>query len=419
MEGVRSVRLPIFALLGANALSMIGNVLTFVAIPWFVLQTTGSAAKTGMTGGAATLAVVLAAFFGGPIVDRLGYRQTSVVSDLASAVTVALIPLLYATVGLAFWELLALVFLGGILDGPGMTARLSLLPDLASRARMPIERANSAFQAIERSSFLFGPPLSGVLIAALGTSNVLWVDAATFVVSAAVVSLAVPAPEREIGAASGYFHDLLSGLRFIWEDSVILSITAVAVVLNALDSPVFSVVLPVYADENFGTAVSLGAMIAGFGAGALAGAAVFGIIGHRMPRRGTLIVGWVLVGLPFWVLAAEPSLILSTAALVVTGIASGPLNPIIFTLVQERAPDELRGRVTGTLISLAMMAMPVGMLLAGFLIEAIGLRTVLVAVAASYLIVSLTMFLNPAFRGMDAPKKNGPEGGNFDLQNNA
>src|SRR5215203_58865 len=123
-------RVPILALLAANAVSETGNVLAFVAIPWFVLQTTGSAVRTGLTG-----AVFL----------------------LAGAVTVALVPLLYHTVGLLFWQLLVLVFLGGFLDAPGHTARQSLVPDLAGKARMRIERANAAFQGIQHASFLLGP----------------------------------------------------------------------------------------------------------------------------------------------------------------------------------------------------------------------------------------------------------------------
>src|SRR5919205_4021430 len=179
-------RFPILALLAANAVSETGNVLAFVAIPWFVLQTTGSAARTGMTGAAFLLAAVVAGVFGGPLVDRVGFKRASIVADLTGAVTVALIPLLYHPVGLLFWQLLVLVFLGGFLDAPGHTARQSLVPDLAGRAQMGIERANSVFQGIQFAALLVGPPLAGVLIALFTPSNVLWIDAATFVVSAGV-----------------------------------------------------------------------------------------------------------------------------------------------------------------------------------------------------------------------------------------
>src|SRR5215212_8294597 len=231
-------RTPILALLGANAVSETGNVLAFVAIPWFVLQTTGSVTKTGVVGGAFLLAAVVAGVVGGPVVDRLGFKRASIVADLAGAVTVALIPLLYYTTGLAFWQLLVLVFLGGFLDAPGHTARQSLVPDLAGRARMRIARANAAFQGIQHASFLLGPPLAGVLIAVFAPSNVLWIDAATFVVSAALVSTLVPslAPRpgttAELRHAGGYLAELAEGITFIRRDRLVFWMFGIGIVAN-------------------------------------------------------------------------------------------------------------------------------------------------------------------------------------------
>ena len=383
---------------------MAGNIITFLAVPWFVLQTTGSAARTGLTGGVVVLGMVVGGFFGGPLVDRFGFRRASIVADLASGLTVALIPLLYLTVGLAFWQLLVLVLLGTCLDTPGMTARQSLIPDLADRAGMPVERANSALQAIESSSDLLGPPLAGVLIALLGPSNVLFLDAATFALSAAMIAGGVPRPllmPAEKAPSDGYFANLLEGLRFIRGEQLIVSIVIVAVITNFLDSPIFLVILPVYADANFGSAVVLGIMFAGFGAGSLIGTLLFGTLGHRLPRRATLIACWVVVGLPFWVLATSPSLPVTVAALAITGLAAGPLNPLIFTVVQERTPEHLRGRVIGALWALALAASPLGVVLTGYLLEAVGLRLILVGVATGYLVVTLSMLFNPALREMD------------------
>ena len=121
-------RVPIIALFTANAISLAGNVMANIAIPWFVLETTGSAARTGVTGFFTILPVVVAGFLGGAITDRLGYRRMSIASDIASGATVALIPLLHFTVGLQFWQLMLLVFLGGLLDAPGGTARTAMVP---------------------------------------------------------------------------------------------------------------------------------------------------------------------------------------------------------------------------------------------------------------------------------------------------
>src|SRR5919106_4964319 len=123
-------RAPLYALFGADAISLTGNSVAQLAFPWFVLITTGSPALTGLAVFFNFLPVVLAGFFGGVIVDRLGFRTTSVIADLGSAAAVAAIPLLHSTAGIELWQLLALVFLGALLDAPGTTARQALFPDL-------------------------------------------------------------------------------------------------------------------------------------------------------------------------------------------------------------------------------------------------------------------------------------------------
>jgi MFS family permease len=120
-------RLPIVALFTANGISMVGNILSAIAIPWFVLQTTNSATQTGITGFFSVVPIILAGLLGGALIDRLGYKPTSIIADLASGVTVALIPIMYSTVGLQFWQLMVLVFFGALLDAPGSTARSALL----------------------------------------------------------------------------------------------------------------------------------------------------------------------------------------------------------------------------------------------------------------------------------------------------
>src|SRR6185436_7141132 len=100
--------IPLYSLFIANAISLVGNVFAMIAIPWFVLQTTGSATQTGIAGFFTILPVILAGFFGGTLIDRLGFKRTSIISDLASAATSALIPLLYRTTGLEFWQLMVL-----------------------------------------------------------------------------------------------------------------------------------------------------------------------------------------------------------------------------------------------------------------------------------------------------------------------
>jgi MFS family permease len=398
-------RAPLYSLLSASGTSLLGDILTAIAIPWFVLQTTGSAGMTGVAAAVTVLPTVIVGAFGGALVDRFGHRRTSIVSDLASAAAVAMIPLLHLTVGIAFWQLLALIFVGGVLDVPGRTARQSLLPDMAAMGDVTLERANSAFSAIDRGSSLVGPLLAGVMIALVGPANILFINAATFVVSALIVAAAVPAPAREVGGdvqSASYLQDLAAGFRFIRRDRVILSLLIIMALANFLANPVFAVILPVYASQVYGDPVYLGMMLGGFGGGAMLGVVLYGAIGHRFSRRRITVIAFLLGTIPFGVLTLTPGLAVVIGATFLLGLVVAPLTPLVVTVIQERTPADMRGRVFGLMMSGAWVVLPLGMMAAGFLLEAVGLRATLIAVAAGLFALATSVLLNPALHEMDA-----------------
>lgn len=396
-------RIPIMALFTANAISMVGNVLTAIAIPWFVLQTTGSATQTGITGFFSILPVVLAGLLGGALIDRVGYKRTSILADLASGITVALIPLLHFTIGLQFWQLMVLVFLGALLDTPGSTARSALIPDLAALADMPIERATSLNQVIERGSRLVGAPLAGLLIAALGTANVLWLDAVSFFISAVMVAGLVKAShlKPQIVTRGRYRDELREGFQFLRRDHLLLAIVVTVMLTNCLDAAYSGVIQPVYVKQGFGSALPLGLIIAANGGGAVLGALIFGAIGHRLPRHATFVTMFTVTSVRFWILALYPSLPVILIAIFITSIGAGPLNPIIDAVEYERVPPHMRGRVFGTITAGAWAAMPLGTLLGGVLTEQLGVQPVLIGLGVTYLATTLAMAFIPAMRAMN------------------
>ena len=401
-------RTPLMALYTANAISMVGNMLTAIAIPWFVLETTHSATQTGITGFFSILPVVVAGLFGGALIDRLGYQRTSIIADLASGVTVALVPVLYFTVGLQFWQLMVLVFFGALLDAPGSTARSALVPDLAELAGMPIERATATSQVIERGSRLIGAPLAGLLIAIMGTANVLWLDAASFLVSAGLVVLFVNIPAARPSAMphGKYFQELGDGLKFLFRDRLILALVIFVMLTNSLDAAYSSVVRPVYVSQVFGSALVLGLIIAANGGGAVLGAIIYGAIGHRLPRHATFVSMFMLTSLRFWVMALYPSLAIILIATFVASIGAGPLNPIIDSIEYERIPPYMRGRVFGAITASVWAAMPLGTLLGGLVTEQFGVQLVLIMIGAIYFLTTLSMAFIPVMRQMDQRKTN-------------
>lgn len=381
---------------------MIGSQLTALAVPWFVLEMTGSASQTGIAEFFAAIAVAWAAFFGGAVVDRLGFKPSSIVADITSGACIAMVPLFHMTLGLSFWQLLLFVFLGNLLNVPGNTSRNALLPDLAVAAGMRMERAAAALQSVDRGARLVGAPVAGLLIATLGATNVLWIDAASFAASALIIGSMVQVTRRQSASTKeeGIRIGFLEGVHFIRKDKLILAIVLTVMVMNFVDSSFGGVVLPVYAKRVFGNAFDMGLILAALGGGSLVGAVVFGAVGHHLPRRAVFFVGITVLGLSYWVL----SLLLPLSGFIlveaVVGLAAGPLNPIIGTIEYERIPAEMRGRVFGAITAGAYAAVPLGMLAAGFLIEWIDIRFTIMIMGGIYLAVLLSLALNPALRDM-------------------
>jgi predicted MFS family arabinose efflux permease len=374
-----------------------------LAVPWFVLVTTGSPALTGLAVFFNFLPAVLAGFFGGVIVDRLGFRTTSIVADLASAAAVAAIPLLNATVGIELWQLMLLVFLGALLDAPGATARQALLPDIAEQAGVRMERASGIRGGIQQASMLIGGPLGGVLVAWLGPTTALWLDAVSFLVSAALVAVAVRAPRRahdETEPRGRFFGELAEGMRFIWNHRLVRAIVVTVLLTNFLDAP-FPVVMPALAREAYGSATDLGLMYGVLGAAGLAGSLTFSAIGHRLPRRRLFVCCFAVVPIAYLALATLPPLPAALVALAISGLASGPLNPLLLTVSAEIVPTQMRGRVFGAIRASSWASIPLGILIGGFVVQAFGVAATLLAIGICYVAVTAYGFFNPAFDDLD------------------
>ncbi|MBD0738601.1 MFS transporter [Streptomyces sp. CBMA29] len=398
-------RRPLGVLLAANVVSIAGNMLTVVAVPWFVLETTGSPARAGLVAFAATLPVVLAAILGGPLIDRLGYAVTSVVSDAVCAVAMAAVPLLHLTVGLRYWELLALVGVSGLFHAPGETAREVLMPRLAERADTTVARASSAYEGASRGARMLGAPLAGVLISVLGATNTLLVDAVTFAVSAVLIGIGVrdrtPTPsEGSVAEGSGgYRAELREGFAYLVAARLLFAIVLMVMVTNALDQAWSAVLLPVNAREHLGGSVSIGLVAGTFGGGALIGSLTYGVVGHRLPQRGLYIGAFLVCGFPRTAVAAfVPGLTPLLVTCAVCGLAAGVLNPMIGTEMVRLVPERLRSRVFGAVTSGVLVAVPLGGLLGGFLVQYAGLRTAMATVSAVYLLTTLSPLALPAFR---------------------
>jgi MFS family permease len=392
----------LLALFSASGVALLGNSVSAVALPWFVLATGGSATETGLAALMGALPLIIGALLGGTVVDRLGYRRAGVISDLFSFTGVALIPLLYATLGLPFWLLLVLIFFGALLDAPGATARQALLPSVARGAAMPLERANAIFETIEGLTMLAGPLLAGLLIAALGPLNAIWFNAATFLLSAGLTaSVRLSGDRASARPARSYREEFVEGLRFIWHDRLIRTVIMLSAAFMALIAPLYSVILPVYVEQTRGSALDLGLLLSAQGGGGIIGALSYAAWGTRLPKRPLLIGSLLCLGLGYAAMASLPPWPLLLLAAFIQGITSGPINPLLNTVLQRRTPEDMRGRVLGLLTGLGLCAAPAGLLGAGLLLDAVGLQISLAVVAACVLAIGLCMPLLSSLRELD------------------
>ncbi len=395
-----SARIPLWALFAASGISLIGNQLTAVVLPWLVLTSLGTTFDAGLVGAGVVLPGVIGAIAGGVIADRLGSRETSVLADLASAVAVAAIPILAITIGLSIPLLVVLAFAGALMDAPGATARQVLVPDLADQAGMPRQRANGLFQSIDNASLLIGPLLAGVAIVALGPINALWVDAGSFLVSAVLVATLVP--QRRARPSGEEVADVLAGLRILARDRILRALSMGAMVANAVGAPAFAVLLPALAIRAGFGAGALGLMLAGFGGGLVVGSLSAARLSSRLGRRRLLALAFAGTGVGLALVASGPPLPIIVALLVLTGLATGPINPIAFTVMQERVPAAIRGRVFGAVIGGVMVAAPLGMLGFGALAEFNGPRIGLAAGGAAFVAIGLFFALWRSFQELDS-----------------
>jgi predicted MFS family arabinose efflux permease len=376
----------LLALFTAETISGTGSYMTYLALPWFVLVTTGSAARMGFVLAAELLPVALLGIPSGTLVSKLGARQAMLWSDALRAPLMAAVPLLYHFGGLSFPALLAVVAALGALTAPYFSSQRLILPELLGEDEGLVAQANSVVEGAQRLTSFIGPALAGVLIGFIGSADVLYVDAATFAASFLLVRLFVPrgrpAPEEE--EAKG----MLSGLRFVLRDPL-LGPAMVTVTLGNMLWQVLFAALRVLGFERFSSAGITGAFFAAFGAGAALGSVIAFRIVRRFDALKLSAIMIIVEVLPLWALPARLPGPAIGAALFLSGVGIPIVNAPLLGILTMRTPVHLRAKVMTSVSTFATIAGPLGLIGAGPVLEAIGARSVFFIVASGLSFTSL------------------------------
>lgn len=377
---------PIVALVSAEVISSLGSQMTFLALPWFVLATTGSATRMGVVLAVELLPIAILGIPSGAVIARYGARRTMIVSDLLRAPLLASIPVLHELGLLTFPLLLTIVTAIGVFLAPYYASQRLILPELVGDDEHVVAQANAVVEGANRATSLLGPAAAGLLIAAFSAPTVLYVDAATFLCSFALLALLVP--RRPPLPASDDGRGVLAGIRFLLRDRLLRVLGLTALVANGFGQ-MLGAGLTVLAYDEYASAKVAGAFFAAFGLGAVLGSVVaVRLVGRHDPLR-LGATAFVALTVPIFALSLELPVPAVMAALAASSFFGPLVNAPLIGVITMRTPEAIRAKVMTAVLTTAMLAGPAGMVVAGPLLEAWGPHHVFLLVAAGQLLATI------------------------------
>ncbi len=378
----------------AGLVSMLGDWILFIALPFYVYHTTGSALATGAMFMVQTLPSLLFGTVAGVYVDRWDRRRTMIFADVARAAALLTMLLAHGRAGLA------LIYAAGFLEatfslffGP---AKSALLPQIVGTdALLPANAANSMIDNLTR---LVGPSIGGALMAAVGLRGVVLADVVSYLLSGLLIAaIAVPAtavtpPVQESGFLAAWRQvriEWSEGMQVVKGSRMLAGMFLVLGLWN-FGQGIINALLVVFITKVLHGGAQLFGWIASVqGIGGLIGGLLFASMARKLPPLRLVAWSTLLMGALLLVLLNVPSLPVVMVLIAVIGIPAMGCMIGIQTLLQMSVQDSFRGRVFGALGTLNAVTMLVGMGTASLLGDKVGVVPLMDASGAIYLFSSL------------------------------
>lgn len=377
-----------------QVVSQIGDSLNKIALLWFTYQLTGSALDMALIGVLQSLPPLCLGPFLGVYIDRLSKKRLLIGVDLTRVVLITLIPVLYYFGLLTLPWIYALVFINAIVSaafGPAMASAIPMMVDSSQ-----LTAANGLIHSAATTGVLVGPALGGALTAVMGAQNVLYVDAATFLFSAAclaLLKLAEPSADAQ-RSAGNMAEELKESLHFVFRYRPAIKNLMLASAFFAGGVAAFPLLLPIFAKVylNVGS-MWLGWLWSALGAGMLVITTLLAWVKQQSQsgRFLVMVVGISVASVAMIGLTWVPGPWMAMGVVALVGAGTAIFTPLMWTLLQESTPDSLRGRVF-TLVGATDMAsstLAMGCMgwIAGWLGPSASLRAVSVLLLGAALVV--------------------------------
>ena len=369
-----------------SAISAIGDQFYLVALPWVVLQLTGSAVAVGTILMAVAIPRAVLMLLGGALTDRVSARRILMSTASARTLLVTIIGFLLWWHLLQLWQLYVLGFFFGVADAFAWPAATTLLPSVVKREQLVA--ANSVFQTTGQLTTIAAPAPAGLVIKALGTAWAFFIDAISFLFIIAALWRLPDPPNAASAAKPPVWRAILDGIAYARRDVPLRSLMLVAAMLNFCISGPMGVGLPYLVKTKFGSAAAYGLVISAMAAGGLIGALLAGIV--KIKRRGLLLLGaCAVISAGIASMGLLGHLWLIAAVLLLLGSSAGVANVHIAAWIQQRIDATVRGRVFSVLMLANFGLIPVSLAAAGLLIAW--------SLKLMFLIAGVSMLLITAF----------------------
>jgi MFS family permease len=381
-----------------NTISGCGDQFFLVALPWLILQLTGSGVVLGgimMVGAIPRAALML---IGGAVTDRVSPRKIMILTAVARTLLVAALAAFIWTHHVEVWNLYVLSFFFGVADAFAAPAAQTLLPSLVAPAQLPA--ANALSQGTQQLAMLAVPAPAGIIIAAFGVASAFSIDAVSFLfIIAALLMLRDPPPVASAAPRSNIAHSILEGLRYVKNDVALRTLLLVASVLNFCIAGPLTVGLAFLAKSDFGSPTAYGLLMSSVAAGSLVGLLLAGARQQR--KRGwLLLVVSVVIGICTASIGFLSQLWSILPVLFVMSASAGFLNVHLLAWFQQRVDRAVLGRVMSVLMFAGIGLMPLSLAVAGVAVQW-SLRGMFAGAGASILVVTLIAALQRPVREID------------------
>ena len=375
-------------LVASELVSLSGSAMTFVALPWFVLVTTGSTAKMSWVLAAELLPVVIVGIPAGSVIVRLGAKCTMLISDAVRGPLLLVIPILHRSGQLTFPALLGVAFAIGVFTAPYFASARLVVPEIVGDDERVVAQVNALLSGANQIAQIAGPVLAGLLIAAAGPSAVLVVDGCSYLLSFLMIAVLVSAGAAATPSAES--GGVLAGLRFLMRDGLLGPIMIVACALNFFTQGLIIGLQALAYFRYDADARVLGYLFAAFGAGALCGA----LAAQRLVREVDLLklaaVAIVAMPLPLFLLSFSVPWTAAIVVVAAVGFCTPLVNAPLMGVLTVRTPEALRAKVLTAVIGVASMAGPLGFVVAGQSLRFVPLSRFFVVLPALLVVGSLT-----------------------------